>query len=466
MGRRGLVLLAGLGLVLACGARTRLLLPGSEGAAASSGSGSGGSVLQGACAAPLLDGAPTPMRGYCPTRANQATMNGPRNPQIAWTVRPFAIDDPTAFLPADVVVDPTGHAFVAVSASPLAPAGPNRVVALDPEGNEAWRLSFQGRVAGLALGADGTLWTVEQASQAAVEAGTGAAVVHGLSRQGTAARDFVVPSAVTPFGTFPVPYDSLAMTSDGGFYLQAASGYSGGGGLARLAPDGALRWQQPGNGEPSWYYAFAGPVMVTPDDRVVSGEGGGVVAFDVNGNEAWSAGGSSVAAVDGAARVWTLRVDGNAGSLVTLDATGSPLRTTPLGSPTITMDACHLVLAHDGGVVVMLVDEAPSPGVTKAHVTLVALDASGGTHWTTSLDASLPYDPAATSAHYGVFADASGMLVVTAGSVTGVDGASGSVLWTVQPPNAHSCLRGAVLGAGGSILATQCDGTVFLARDP
>jgi hypothetical protein len=50
--------------------------------------------------------------------------------------------------------------------------------------------------------------------------------------------------------------------------------------------------------------------------------------------------------------------------------------------------------------------------------------------------------------------------------VRGVDLATGSTLWTVPAPNKTACLQPAVLGANGSILAAQCDGTVFLARDP
>jgi outer membrane protein assembly factor BamB len=68
--------------------------------------------------------------------------------------------------------------------------------------------------------------------------------------------------------------------------------------------------------------------------------------------------------------------------------------------------------------------------------------------------------------HYGVFVDAAGTVIVTAGTVMGLDLASGSVLWTLQPAKPNVCLRPAVLGVGGAILATQCDGTVFLARDP
>jgi hypothetical protein len=79
---------------------------------------------------------------------------------------------------------------------------------------------------------------------------------------------------------------------------------------------------------------------------------------------------------------------------------------------------------------------------------------------------TLPYDPANLETHYGVFVDAAGTVVVTAGSVMGLDLGSGSVLWTLEPASTNSCLRPAVLGTGGAIVATQCDGTVFLARDP
>jgi hypothetical protein len=288
--------------------------------------------------------------------------------------------------------------------------------------------------------------------------------LRGLTRDGAQARTFAIPAPITPSGSTPAYYDSLSLRTDGGFIVAASSSFNGTTGLARLAPDGTLVWQYP-NGN-YFNVDFAVPVMLSPDDEILAADSGGVSALDVDGVPQWSAFSSSVAAIDASGRITTLRSDGDAVSLLTLDAVGRELRTTPLGSLPISVEACHIVLAYDGSTVVMLADEVPSPAITKAHVTLVALDASGATRWSTSLDATLPYDPAATSAHYGVFADASGTLVVTAGTVTGIDGASGSVLWTLSPPNPHSCLRPAVLGAGGSILATQCDGAVFLARDP
>ena len=139
-------------------------------------------------------------------------------------------------------------------------------------------------------------------------------------------------------------------------------------------------------------------------------------------------------------------------------------QTVPFGATTA--NVFQLALAGDGTTVILLANEATAPGLTKSHVEITAVDVSGATRWTTPLDVTLPYDPATLTTHYGVFVDGSGTVVVTAGAVTGIDLATGAVLWTVQAPNAHACLRPAVLGAGGAILASQCDGTVFLARDP
>jgi hypothetical protein len=115
---------------------------------------------------------------------------------------------------------------------------------------------------------------------------------------------------------------------------------------------------------------------------------------------------------------------------------------------------------------VLVADEVTSPGLTKSHVVITAVDVAAGVRWSTAFDVTLPFDPAELSAHYGVFVDSVGTVVVTAGHIAGLDLATGSVQWSLDPPKAQVCLRPAVLGAGGSLIATQCDGTVFLARDP
>jgi outer membrane protein assembly factor BamB len=96
---------------------------------------------------------------------------------------------------------------------------------------------------------------------------------------------------------------------------------------------------------------------------------------------------------------------------------------------------------------------------SRAGLTPVDAPAAPSVRWsitlpgtTTTSDDFEPYDP-------------SGTVVVTAGSVVALDLASGAKLWDVEPPNTNACLEPAVLGANGAILAAQCDGTHFLARD-
>ncbi len=150
-----------------------------------------------------------------------------------------------------------------------------------------------------------------------------------------------------------------------------------------------------------------------------------------------------------------------------LDATGQVAMQTTLGAPAVTFEATHLAVAKDGTILVLLAQEAASPGDKSTEVQLLAVDPrSGATRWTSKFDFDLEFNPSAPADHFGVFVDPGGTIVLTAGVVRGVDLVTGSTLWTVAPPNPSSCLQPAVLGAHGSILAAQCDGTVFMARDP
>src|SRR5271170_7656850 len=105
------VLLAGaVALTVSCGSRTALLPgePGGSGPGGSGGSGGGATPQAVVCHAALQDGAPTPTRGFCTTRANQADANAPHAPVIAWSVTPFPIVSPEDYLPAETVVDAAG----------------------------------------------------------------------------------------------------------------------------------------------------------------------------------------------------------------------------------------------------------------------------------------------------------------------------------------------------------------------
>ena len=228
---RGL-LVVGVALAVACGARTGLVLPGGPGSTASSGSSGGGPTpLAVKCTSALLDGAPTPMQGYCPTRANQAAANAPRAPKVAWSVAPFPIDTPENFLPAEMVVDPSGRAFVAIDASPMNPGGSGVLFAVDPDGSVAW--SLPAGVSSLALGSDNRLWMMGAVpdaptspvcqSDAGYAAPSCVAALSALSPAGALVDE--VDVVMPPGRPYPmvVGYDTMVLASDGSFFLEESS---------------------------------------------------------------------------------------------------------------------------------------------------------------------------------------------------------------------------------------------------
>ena len=460
--------LAALALTVACGARTPLLTGGDGGAGGGGGGGGGTGPLAVPCGAALLAGAPTPIEGYCSTRANQALLSGPSAPAVAWSAVPFAIPDPENYLPAAIVVDAGGRAYFAVDASPMNMAGgPNRVAAVDPDGNIAWIQYFPAQVTGLALGSDGTLWMLESSYPTAITPGPNFLV--GLAPDGHNRVSIDLSASQNDSGVLDDygEYDQLAIGFDGTLFL----GSSQGGSLSHVAVEGTAL-------DTLWIAASMGfnqqgpapPLMLTPDDRAIALGGEGLYELDAAGQQLWNDDDVDwlASGVDASGQIVGVGTSGGDGPpfTQTLDGAGQTVSMPSLASAQSQVDAANIALAGDGTTVVLLADEASAPGATKTHVQIVALDASGSTRWTTTLDESLPFDPAATGTHYGVFVDSDGTVIVTAGVVTGIALSSGSVLWTVQAPSSASCLRPAVLGTGGSILASQCDGTVFLARDP
>lgn len=467
------------GLSASCGSRTALLLPGQGGqggASGSSGGTTGPTPLAVKCAAALLAGAPTPMQGYCPTQAKQAPGNAPKAPQIAWAVTPFAIDAPENFLPAAIVVDPGGGAYVTIDASPMNPAGsPNQVIAIDPAGVVAWTTSLPAPTYDPTLAADGRLWLVASggAGSAFCPTDDGGPITEGctgalVALSPTTGQRIALLDVLVPFDVdVSAPsYGAMAIASDGTFFLEAATSSDLGteGSVAHVSSTGAIEWQWPPFGADEGLQLVT-PLVVGPSDDVVGTDGTDVVLLDAVGDQVWQENvDAQLAAVNAQGTVVALSTDQSA--VLTLDVNGNTLQSVPLGVTIGPSDAAQLAVAGDGTILVLLANEATSPGLTKAAVEIYAIDASGQTRWSTTLDATLPYDPATLATHYGLFVDASGTVVVTAGAVTGIDLATGATRWTLQPPHPQSCLRPAVLGADGAILASQCDGTIFLARDP
>jgi hypothetical protein len=439
----------------ACGAKTGLVLPGHGGSGGGTSGGAGAPVgpLAVTCTSAMQAGAPTPTRGYCPTRANQAPFAGPRSPKVAWTAKPFAITDPESFFPAQVVVDASGRSYVLVDASPINYAGgPNRLSAVEAEGTVAWTQSFPQPVSSPSLGVDGEL----------VLLGTDILV---LSRDGTVSRDLPLGVVVdSGLPQTPTVYPDLALGSDGSFFVALAGSLPDASSLERVTQLGEVVWQYPWQqGDP-----LASPFVLTPTDAVVDLSTGELLELGADGDTLWQAGvGSSQGASDPQGNVYIVDVPtGTNPVLQVVGAAGSSVRTLSLGLTNVTVDASQLAVAGDGTAVVLVANEVTSPGNTQSHVVVTAISASGGVRWSTPFDVTLPFDPAERNAHYGVFVDAQGTVVVTAGNVQGLDLATGAVEWTLDAPVVQSCLRPVVLGPGGSLVGTQCDGTVFLARDP
>jgi hypothetical protein len=461
--RRSLLLVLG-GLAAAaaaCGARTGLVVDGQAGSSSGAGGSSGGTAPVGPlavkCTSAMQAGAPTPTRGYCPTRAGQAAFAGPKAPVVTWVAQPYSIPDPEHYFPAQVVVDASGQSYVAVNASPAnEEQAPNRVTAIDPGGKVLWTNTFPTPVSGLSLGSDGTLWML-------------GVDVLGLSPAGDVVDDLPLGTDLASPSLSPGAgnYGDVAIGSDGSLFVATGNISqfpTQDSAIERVSAEGAILWRYPWTpGDP-----LASPFVLTPDDAVVDLATGEVFELDASGADAWQAPVSPGQGVsDGSGNVYVLDVPGEANpSLRVVDAAGVVVHTVSLGLPQLTIDASALAVAGDGTAVVLVAEEVASAASTTAHVVVTAIDPSSGVLWSTPFDATLPFDPAEIDTHYGLFVDSEGTVVVTAGHVTGLDLASGAVLWTLRPPDGQSCLRPVVLGLGGSLIGTQCNGLVFLARDP
>src|SRR5580704_10431122 len=124
--------------VTACGSRTGLPL-GGGGTSATAPGGPGGRLMSNGCTAALQKGAPTPMLGYCPTRAGLTPVTAPRSPAVAWRTTLVPDENPENYLPFETVVDSSGRAYVGVYSSPESPTTSFEIVALHPDGSAAWK---------------------------------------------------------------------------------------------------------------------------------------------------------------------------------------------------------------------------------------------------------------------------------------------------------------------------------------
>jgi outer membrane protein assembly factor BamB len=487
--------LLGLGvIVVACGSRTGLLLDSLEGDGDGGGGGSGGDsstrpVAPNGCTAALLSGAPTPMLGYCPTRAGLTNGAAPHAPAVAWSLALFPYPDPADVLPAQIVVDDEGRIYVAESSSPLAPApGRYEIDAVDPDGSLVWRVPFESPVSNLALAADGTLWALGQVNaDSGVENDAYAnGVLYGLTRDGAKKATYNVtlpphPKRACNGGGPPCPeegpvnpFSAMAIGADSSFFVfsQAA--------VARVLPSGAVGWGT--RIEYGYDDSLPGTLWLTPNDDILTTDGlyaatGRHLSTDCDAGlgESCDAGLASVlgsrdllTAITPDGEIFLLTLDDQSNlSLEHVAISGEVLAHFEPGSSNET-SASQLAIGADGTVLALLANEFPAPGQTMIHFTVIAVaPALEHPRWTATFDSPLQYTPFAPPNLFGLFVDPSGTVVVSGGDVIqAFDLATGATVWQLAPAHPMSCMEPAVLGAEGAVVAAQCDGSIFLARDP
>lgn len=416
----GIVLLAG-----ACGARTDLVAEEPD----------AGPLVISDCPAALQPGAPAPVPGYCPDRANRSAYSAPSvAPELRWT-----LDIPVAFdATGQWIIAPRGRLYTRVNPE-LSDSGwvARRLLAIDDRGERgelAWSLDFEQPIATPVLLADGSLLTSTRTADGGREA-------IWLDADGNVMR------------RAPLPSDSVghpAVASDGALYYPTSDIRVDPSerGLVAIEADGGLRWRASpvGNGTDAGIAIGLDDRPIVQDDREDAAR---VVALDPSdGSVIWEsmlhADGTSVAGPaigkDGSVYM-VLWVDASTRTtLVVLEPDGAMRRTVDLPDPPWGGGPISLSVGGDGNAYV------------KAGEGYVGIGADGellfhrAAHPNIDLESTL---------------DAGGALLLSGTSVEALDPADGTTRWLFDPP-AHE----EPTPDGGTVFyfvgpATLGDGTLY-----
>lgn len=430
---RVLVFSALVAIVTGCGARSELGLTSStsDGGAADADNQPDAAApdalpLPSGCRASLMPGAPTPMQGYCSTRANVAPRSiAESRPEVRWSIPLGGSKEPR-----DMVVDPSGRTHLVVDLGNDSAVVPHTVMALGPDGEVVWTETFADPVGGPLLLDDGLLRVWQYGVPPSLIA---------LDANGAITNRLALPEAARPHP---------AVGSDGSLVFALMDYTADRSGIAKLAAGGGLEWSHPALGR-SW-----ASVASDASDRSVLGTSGevsgttAVMAFDASGTELWRrvldgyGSGGPVIGPDGSVVVSLGRDSLGAAAVVWLDERGEVIRDIDLGVAPTTVPE-DLVVAEDGVV------------ITRTWSEVVALSPTGSVLWRRNVHPNLIYD---------AFAGQQGGVVITSGDIFAVEIATGRELWQVVPSDPFSCVSPVVLSVDGTLVAGQCDGSVFQAR--
>lgn len=388
----------------------------------------GAVVPVGDCPAALLAGAPAPLFGYCPTRANRSAFESAGPPVLRWSV-PFGDGQSP---PDTIAVDASGRVYALIDTNPIDSAViEDRIAAIDPDGSVAWQLDFDGRIGGVpVLAADGTLLLV---------VGPASPSLVVLGRDGATVRTVPLPS-----GTWSNP----GVGHDGTLYFVQRTGDDNGQVLA-LAADGSALWTSPAvgryphgvtmgrDGRVLLDFAHAFEPPNPPGISAVSPEGAieWTVLFDA---EDYIVNGPAVGP-DGAiyAVLWTQQ--STQVTLVVLEPSGAPRLRVDLPTPPWGGGTSGLSIGNDGAAFI------------KAGEGLFALDPSGQVRWSRDAHPNL---------YFGATVAKNDVLLVTLGDLRALDPLTGTELWTFEPVDPFVCMGPVTLGRNGAVYFMDCGGAL------
>jgi outer membrane protein assembly factor BamB len=422
-----------------CGARTDLNSPRDGGTDAAV------PPPENACASAVDPAAPTPMRGYCSTRAHLAPHGTPSAPVMGW-VTPLETD----YEPIELVVDGAGHTYATID--PVRGddvLSPHTLVILDAGGSLVATRDFRPDViGGLFLAPDGLL-----SAQVGVDP-------RRLVRIGLDA----VP---TELGMMPPHSFRFAIASDGTLVTSLVDFHSPDR-LARVSPDGTVLWES----EPIDDGTCGGcisEVALWPDDRIV------VMSLAVDpvdpGRGRTTAHGLSA----GGAETWQRTIDGilTQGPAIASDGTLRMVTGVTDEAGTTTTIVSSLTDRGEMAWQTRLPEDyeqtwdhalpiAPD-GTTFVHTfrALTAIGPDGAVRWRIETPTNLSYD---------AVVDTHGTLAAMLGPIRGLDVATGEELWHVDGPGPVDgtlyYISNLVLAPEGCLLGASHGGTLFSACDP
>ena len=395
-------------------------------------------AVQSGCEAALQPGAPTPMPGYCSTRAHLSPFFAPTAPKLAWQ-QPLPLQTPYEVI--ELVVDASGRIYATLDTAVSGWVLPDTLVALDQDGTLLWTQPYGDKVpAALFLAGDGLL---------RMRLSETPPVLAVIASDGTLKDKLTLPDtqrhgfAVGRDGTlYTALWDSTTSTR-----------------VARLAADATVLWA-------SESFERCGvatsPVMLGLGDLAVIGISASsagsdcsslvtrLLAWDASGNKVWMRDlpgflvHNPAVGTDGAVRATYVPGAEAQVHLALVDASGDVAWDVELPGTAVNVWGSPVVVTLGGTAIV------------RTSGSIVAVAPNGELLWTIDNDPMLPY---------GAFADPGGQLIVTGHSIVSYRHTTGEQYWEVEGLSGP-----VVMGPDRSVVGTiwQAGGelSIALARNP